>query len=274
MVKKDKDGKQHYYCYVCRKNHRRPYFHDLTFTVFHGKKLKTEKIIMLSHYFSNNDSAHRTYKTSMRINNKVSLKTTWKYFKLFREGILKFQSRQPLEEKHWEIDEIYISFRDKKHHQATKRKLRGKSVTPGRGTELKTPIMCIISKNRLDDQKKRAIKTIPLENLSSQYIKEKIDFEIGLSNMQIVETDEFPSYKFMGKVALKHYEVNHKKHFVNHRTGANTNIVENFNQNIRYYFNVYRFCDTENIELYMNEIIYRYNNIVTENDILKMCIMN
>jgi len=49
--KKDKEGKQFYYCPVCRRNKKNPYFHDLSGTPFQNKKIPIEKIINLQYNF-------------------------------------------------------------------------------------------------------------------------------------------------------------------------------------------------------------------------------
>ena len=279
-VLRKKQGQKFYYCPRCRRDHKNPYFNDLTGTAFEGLRISIEKIVLLMMCFCENNSALQSMKSiNGKFKNKISYSTVWKVFHIFRNSIAKNNDAEEIENDVWELDEVYVGCR----HQSwkgltTKRTMRERMpIKRGRGSDFKVCVLNMVS--RFDTPKQIKFKVI--EHVSSEAIQEAIQEKLGKTPF-VAYSDEFRSYRYLKK-ETRHRPVNHHGKnlkscakggisWTDDATGAHTNTVESWHSFIRFSWAKYRMIGAEYLEKYLHEFYWKFRGGHDERGLLRVCL--
>lgn len=121
----------------------------------------------------------------------------------------------------------------------------------GRGSENKIPVVSLVAR-------KGEVRSFQTKRVTAKNLKEIILQNVDKSST--IMTDEFKSYKGLGKEYKKHLIVNHgEKEYVNGI--ASTNTVEGFFSLLkRGIIGSYHHVSEQHLKRYLAEFDYRYNN--------------
>ena len=139
-----------------------------------------------------------------------------------------------------EADETFVGGKDKNRHV-------NKKIKNG-GSE-KTPVVGMVERG--GNVKAKAIPNTTYQTLSKELI-------LNVKSGAKLYTDEYVSYKGMGRV-YDHKVVKHSSHqYVNGR--VHTNTIEGFWSILkRGIFGIYHFTSKKHLQLYVDEFVFRYN---------------
>ena len=120
----------------------------------------------------------------------------------------------------------------------------------GRGSVKKTPVFSLVERNG-------RIKSTVVPNVTANTLKSVIGEFID--NQSVIITDEFSSYRGLGKEFRAHEVINHsRKEYV--RGNIHTNTVEGFFSILKRGINgIYQHVSKQHLFRYVNEFDFRYN---------------
>lgn len=207
--------------------------------MFKYSKLSKYKIKKILYCFSMDLTALQTADLL-----KLNRNTINRYYKLFREGLLRYCESQKPFSGEVELDESYFGGR---HHKGKR----------GRGSENKIPVFGIL-------KREGKVYTQIIPNSSSEtllgIVKEKIQPD------SIVYTDSFRAYNHLTINGYKHYRINHSKEFA--RGKNHINGIENFWSYCKMRLAKFHGLKREEFLLHLKESEFRFNN--RNKDLYKM----
>lgn len=124
----------------------------------------------------------------------------------------------------------------------------------GRAPKNKTDALCIVE---IEDKITRAFACIIPDKKADTMIPIIVE---NVEKGSIIWTDEHKSYKRLNSLGYNHDTVCHKKQFVNHETGVNTQSVESFNNELNLEIKRRKGVKTEKRKDFLNEFVWKFNN--------------
>lgn len=120
----------------------------------------------------------------------------------------------------------------------------------GRGAVKKTPVFSLVERNG-------RVSSMPMDRVTGFNLKTAIREKVHPS--AIIMTDDFPSYRGLGKEFAKHHVINHsKKEYVN--GDIHTNTIEGYFSLLkRGIIGVYHHVGKQHLHRYLSEFDFRYN---------------
>ena len=167
---------------------------------------------------------------------KLNRNTINRYYKLFRERLLKYSEFQEPFSGEVELDESYFG---SKHHKGKR----------GRGSENKIPVFGILKRNG-------KVHTQIIPNSSSTTLLDIVNSKVNLDS--VVYTDSFSSYNKLTISGYKHYRINHSKEFA--RGKNHINGIENFWSYCKMRLAKFHGLKKEEFLLHLKESEFRFNN--------------
>ncbi len=226
-----------YKCKACRKQ-----FTVTVGTIFESSRIPLNKWLLAIHLVCSSKkgmSAHQLHRML-----DVTYKSAW----FMAHRIRYAMTQEPLFSKlsgTVEVDETYIGGKSKNMH----RSVRAKRIK-GRGTVDKAPVVTLVERNG-------RVKTEHMEHVSGGNLKRAMLESV--ERTAIINTDESPSYSFVGKEFAGHEAVNHKKgEYV--RKSAHVNTAESVHALLkRGIVGTYHHLSKKHLHRYLNEFDFRFN---------------
>lgn len=238
-----------YKCGACRKQ-----FTVLVGTIFENTKIPLKKWFLAIYLATSHKKGISSVQLSKHLG--ITQKTAWFVLGRIRYAVRAKSIEMPLSGV-IEADETY-------HGAKTKRKQKkdeNGEVKPrkrGRGSEEKVPVFGMV-------ERAGELRTMPVENVKSKTLEAEIEKHVDLDS--ILMTDEYVSYKSIGKKFKKHESVVHsEEEYVRYykndddKPDVYTNTIEGaFSQMKRGIVGIYHHVSPEHLHRYCAEFDYRYN---------------
>ena len=255
VVQRKKTPKK-FQCNACNNS-----FSVFTSTVFHHTKVDMRKWVYALHFMINGKKGVSACQLHRGIGG--SYKTAWRMMHEIRNAMGNTVDREEFEAI-IEVDETYVGGKPRKGD--------GKVHKRGRGTN-KTPVVGVLGR---DDKKVYAKVAHPNKEgkkLTGKQLLAIIE-EVAAKSAKI-HTDEFRSYRILGKNGYDHSIVNHAAgQYVKGNIHVNT--VESFWAILkRGIIGSFHHVSVQYLQAYVNEFCWRYNNRFNEEnfeDLLDRCV--
>ncbi|MAW96171.1 MULTISPECIES: IS1595 family transposase [unclassified Leeuwenhoekiella] len=220
--------------YKCKNTGK--YFNVKTNTLFDNTKMDLQKWFLAIWLVT----SHKKGISSLQLGRDLDITQKSAWFMLQRIRNCFGISNDDQLDNEVEADETFVGGKDKNRHV-------NKKIKNG-GSE-KTPVVGMVERG--GNVKAKAIPNTTYQTLSKELI-------LNVKSGAKLYTDEYVSYKGMGRV-YDHKVVKHSSHqYVNGR--VHTNTIEGFWSILkRGIFGIYHFTSKKHLQLYVDEFVFRYN---------------
>lgn len=240
-------------------------FSVFTNTIFKKTRTDLRKWLYAIHMIINGKKGVSAYQLQRGMGGDY--RTSWRMMHQIRKAMSSYSSDMATFETIIEVDETYVGGKPRKGDN------KKKVVKRGRGTE-KTPVIGVYDRTNKKIHAKVALPNKKGQKLTGKQLLDVI--EQVASQTAEVHTDEFRSYRILGKNGWTHLTVDHSvNQFANN--GVHVNNVETFWSLLkRGIMGSFHHISDEYLQAYINEFCWRYNNRYNENileDLLDLCVM-
>jgi transposase-like protein len=227
-------------------------FSIFTSSVFHHTKIDLRKWIYALHFMINAKKGVSACQLHRGIGG--SYKTAWRMMHEIRNAMGDTVEREEFETI-IEVDETYVGGKPRKGD--------GKVHKRGRGTR-KTPVVGVLGRDNKKIHARVALPNKQSKKLTGKQLLLIIE-EVAAKSANIF-TDEFRSYRILGKNGYQHSIVNHSSgQYVRGNTHVNT--VESFWAILkRGIIGSFHHVSVEYLQAYVNEFCFRYNHRFDEDN--------
>lgn len=234
--------------YVCKDNRYKckntgKYFNARTNTIFEGSKISLQNWFIAIYLYTSHKRGISSYQLARDL--AVTQKTAWFILQRLRYAT-EHEAFQKAFEGIVQCDETFVGGKNKNRHKDKK-----VPQSQGRSFKDKVPVFGAI------EESTGWVKAIVVSDTKGQTIKPLLYQHIKQDSH--VMTDEWTAYKNIGNYFHTHTYVDHaKKQYADE--GTTTNAIECFWSHLkRSIIGVYYKTSKRHLQLYLNEMTFRYN---------------